>query len=137
MTGVLHDRKILFYADSELHFPHLNHVPAAELDNDLMQLCALAQGFHPRGCCIAVDLHNGLVPLLLGFLLRIIRLREVFQFEDVTVLRLIMSHVREQEEVAIAVLQLQFGGYDIIIAETQVCHKETLDVALALDRIAH
>ena len=120
-----------------LHFPHLNHVPAAELDNDLMQLCALAQGFHPRGCCIAVDLPDGLVPLLLGFLLRIIRLREVFQFKDITVLRLIMRHVREKEEVAIAVFQLQFGSYDIIIAGTEVGHKEALDVALALDGVAH
>ena len=89
-----------------LHFPHLNHVPAAELDNDLMQLCALAQGFHPRGCCIAVDLHNGLVPLLLGFLLRIIRLREVFQFEDVTVLRLIMRHVRQEEVVPLFIFEI-------------------------------
>ena len=72
--------ELLFYADSVLHFLHLNHIPAAELDNDLVELCALAQGFHPRGRCIAVDLPDGLVPLLLGFLLGIIRLREVFQF---------------------------------------------------------
>ena len=71
-----------------LHFPHLNHVPSAELDYYLMQLCALAQGFHPRGYSIAVDLLNSLVPLLLGILLGIIRLRQVFLFQDVTVLRL-------------------------------------------------
>ena len=104
MTGVLHDRKILFYADSELHFPHLHHVPAAELDNDLMQLCALAQGFHPRGYSIAVDLLNSLVPLLLGILLGIIRLRQVFQFEGGGGGRLVMSHVRQKEKYTIVVL---------------------------------
>ena len=106
MTGVLHDRKILFYADSELHFPHLHHVPAAELDNDLMQLCALAQGFHPRGHGITVDLLDSLVPLLLGFLLGIIRLRQVFQFQDVTVLRLIMRHVRQEEVVPLFIFEI-------------------------------
>ena len=85
--------ELLFYADSVLHFLHLNHIPAAELDNDLMQLCALAQGFHPRGHGITVDLLDSLVPLLLGFLLGIIRLRQVFQFEDIAVIRLVMSHV--------------------------------------------
>ena len=125
----------MFY--TVLHFPHLHHVPAAELDNDFVELCALAQGFHPRGNSITVDLLNGLVPLLLGFLLGIFLLRKIFQFEDIAVLRLIMRRVRQKEEVAIAVLQLQLGSRDIIIAYTKVGHEEALDVALALYAVAH
>ena len=48
-----------------------------------------------------------------------------------------MRQSRKQEEVAITMLQLQFGSYYIIIAKTKVCHKEALDVTLALDRVAH
>ena len=89
-----------------LHFLHLHHVPAAELDTDFVELSALPPGFHPRGNSITIDLLDGLVRLLLGSLLGISRLRQVFQFQDLTVLRLIMSHVRQKEEIEIVFLLL-------------------------------
>ncbi len=46
---------------------------------------------------------------------------------------LIMGHIRQEEEVAIAVLKFQFRCNDIITAEAEICHKESLNVALAMN----
>lgn len=48
-----------------------------------------------------------------------------------------MGHVGQKEEVAKAVLYLQFGGGDVVVAEAEVCHEEALDISFALYGVAH
>ena len=47
-------------------------------------------------------------------------------------LRLVVSQVREEEEIAVAVLKFQLGRGDVVVVEIQVRKEEALDVALAL-----
>ena len=48
-----------------------------------------------------------------------------------------MGQVREEKEVAVAVLNFYFGSREIVVVEVEVGKEETLDVALALDAVTH
>ena len=50
---------------------------------------------------------------------------------------LIVGHIWQEEEVAIAMAKFELGSYDVVAAQTEVCHEEALDVALALNGVAH
>ena len=50
---------------------------------------------------------------------------------------LIMGHIGQEEEVAIAVVEFHLGSRDVVAVEAQIGKEETLDVAFALDGITH
>ena len=50
-------------------------------------------------------------------------------------LRRVVGQVWQEEEIAITMVQFQLWGSIIIIVEAELCHEETLQVALSLDTI--
>ena len=52
-------------------------------------------------------------------------------------LRLVMGKIRKEEEVAVAVVELNLRGGDIVVVQVQLCEEEALDVALAFDAVAN
>ena len=86
-----------------LHLFHSHCIPAAELYDDLMELCALAQCLNLWCYGIAVYLFYSIVLLLLCLLFCVVCLGEILQLEDIAMVRLIVSHVWEEKEIAVAV----------------------------------
>ena len=99
-----------------------------------MKRCALAKSLNPWSIGISPNLFHSIQPLLLRLLHRAtIFLQDILQlfikllsgenleFEDIAVLSGIMGMIRQQEEITIAMIQLQFGSRDVIIVEVQVC----------------
>ena len=62
---------------------------------------------------MAVNLFHSFIPLFLSLLFGIICFREVFQFKNITMIRLVMRHVGQPGEVTVAILEFQFGSWDI------------------------
>ena len=115
-----------------------------------MKCCTLAKSLNPWCIGISPNLFYSIQPLFLRLLHRTtIFLEDILQlfikllsgenleFEDVAVLTGIMGMIRLQEEITIAMIQLQFGSRDVIIVEVQVCHKETLQVSLRFYSVTH
>ena len=50
---------------------------------------------------------------------------------------LIVGHIGEQEEVAIAMVELYLGSSDVVVVEAQVGEEESLYVTLTLDGITN
>ena len=96
----------------------------------------MAQGFHARGNRIAFNLFHGIIPLLSGLGFEF-ALRQIFDFNDIAVLRLVVGQVRQEEEVAVAVVELNLRCGDVVVVQIQLRKEETLDVALSLDAVAH
>ena len=116
---------------------HPHQLPSAELHDYLVHLRALAQSLDTGSYGIGIDLLYCLRPLLLGCLFCVVGLRQVFQFEDIAVVCLVVGHVGQEEEVAVAMVELHIGGSDVVVVETEIGKEEALDVALALDGVAH
>ena len=76
-----------------LHFLHPGELPSAELHHNPVQLGALAECLDTRRSCVAFYLGHGFLPLLSGRGLEVL-LRQVFDFQNVTVLGLVMRQVR-------------------------------------------
>ena len=103
-----------------LNLLHSLQFPALKLHDDFMQLGALAKSLHPWGYGITLDLLLSFSPLLLSlgnvFLFAIgilylhllvpFLLAQHFQLQDVAVLGRVMRQVWQEEEVAIAMIQL-------------------------------
>ena len=104
----------LFKQYSSLYFIHPLQLPAIKLHDDFMQLCALAKNLHSWSLGIAIDLSLGILPLFLYpclimlFVFALISFRNKLQLYDVAMLRWIVCEVGQKEEVAIAMVQLQF-----------------------------
>ena len=76
-----------------LHFLHPGELPAAELHHNPVQRGALTECLDTRGGGVALNLGHGFLPLLFGLGLEVL-LRQVFDFQNVTVLGLVMRQVR-------------------------------------------
>ena len=50
---------------------------------------------------------------------------------------LVVGHIGEQEEVAIAMVELNLGSRDVVVVEIQVGEEEALNVTFALDGVAN
>ena len=87
------EAKWLLHEIFRLNLLHAYHLPSAELDDDFMELCALSQGFHPWSYGIVVDLVHGFIPLFLSLFFGVIRLGEIFHFQYIAVVGLVMCHV--------------------------------------------
>lgn len=93
--------------------------------------------FHTSPGDISLDLLYGFLPLRLGFCIKVLCL-EILQFEDIAVRHsVVMLKVGHEEHVAKTVVQLYFGGSEVIGICAEVGGKEALYVALALDGAAH
>ena len=101
-----------------------------------MQCCALAQDFYPWCCGITIDLFYCILPLCLGFCLKILGWQHL-QFDDVAMLGRIVGQVGQEKEITIAVIQLKFESRNVIAAQVEICHEETLQVALGFDAISY
>lgn len=106
-----------------LHLLYLIHplqLPALKLHDDFMESGTLAKSLHPWGYGITFDLLLSFSPLLLcfgnGFLFAIgilhlhllipFLLAQHLQLQDIAVLGRVMRQVWQEEEVAIAMIQL-------------------------------
>ena len=101
-----------------------------------MQCRALAQDFYSWCFGIPIDLFYCFLPLCLGFCLEILGWQHV-QFDDVAMLGRLVGQVGLEEEITIAVIQLKLGSRNVIAAQVEICHKETLQVALGFDAISY
>ena len=50
---------------------------------------------------------------------------------------MIVGHVGQEEEVTVAVVEFKLRGSDVVVVEAEIGEEEALDVALALDGVAH
>ena len=110
-----------------LHLFHAYSLPAAELDDDFVELRALAQGFYPGSYGIAVDLLRCLIPLHLGSSFGVVALCEVFQLEDVAV-----AQVGQEESLDVA-LTLDLPKDTMISYEGQTVSELKEDFMGAVD----
>ena len=137
-TSLSYNNKKVLYLFHPLQFPTL------KLHDNLMQLCSLTKCLHSRSLSIAMDLLDSHLPLQLSLRMPAIFaygieviLGQYFQFYDITVLRRIMCQVGQEEEIAIAMAQFEFGSRIIIACHTELRHTEPQQVALRLYASTH
>ena len=100
-----------------------------------MQLRSLSQILHLFILGVNIQLRRSLVEFVGNVFFRRIS-RNVLKFNDKTMLYIFETLVGHKENVAVAVVHLNFGTRQEVRTERQVRHKIALDIPLALDGIA-
>ncbi len=117
-------------------FLHSSETRPSELEDYLVEGGCLAQGLDTRGLGVGVDLGHGVVPLRLCAGVGVGGL-ECLELDDVAVAYGVAGEVGQQEEVAVAMVELKLGGEEVVGREVEVGHEEALKVALRLYGVAH
>lgn len=143
MTLLTHLRlKTLYYSvlqtllsiQEKSHLIHSFQFPTFKLQDDLMQLCALAQSLNSWSHGVTINLLLCISPLLfslgygalialsilnLYFLIPFL-LAQHLQFDDVTVLSRIMGQIGQKEEITVTMIQFQFWSRIIITGQAKI-----------------
>ena len=116
--------------------PH-GYLRSPENDLQQMQLRALAQALHHLVLTVPLQLSVRLPAFLLHLRIGCRRL-QVFQLQDVAVGHVrIAPLVRQEQEVAVAVVQLDLRLHQVEGVQSQVSLEESLQVVLPQDAVAH
>ena len=95
-----------------LHLIHSVQFPTIKLQDDSVQPGALTKRFYPWSLSVSLDLRFSICPLFVdGSLISLsshtfLLLRNQLQLQDITVLRRIMSQIRQKEEITETMIQL-------------------------------